>query len=82
MQNLKSKSGVVKKTKIICSLNKKDSNYDDPIVDLEIEVYHVRQVFLDFKSQANIMAKDTWEQLGKSRLKEFDIYLKLVKIKE
>ena len=64
-------------TKNICSLNKKDKSDADPLVDLEIEEYHVRQVVLDFGSQVNIMTRDTWEQLGIPRLSESDIYLKL-----
>ena len=43
----------------------------------EIEGYHVRQVVLDFVSQVNIMILDTWEQLGRPRLYESGIYLKL-----
>ena len=39
-----------KQTKNICSLNKKDKSDADPLVDLEIEGYHVRQVVLDFGS--------------------------------
>ena len=37
-----------KQTKNIYSLNQKDKNDVDPLVDLEIEGYHVRQVVLDF----------------------------------
>ena len=66
-----------KQTKNICSLNQKDKSYADPLVDLEIEGYHVRQVILDFGSQVNIMTRDTWEQLGRPRLNESGIYLKL-----
>ena len=32
---------------------------------------------LDFGSQVNIMTRDTWEQLGRPRLYELGIYLKL-----
>ena len=46
-------------------LEKKYKNDVEPLVDLEIEGYHVRQVILDFGSQVNIMTRDTWEQLGK-----------------
>ena len=66
-----------KQTKNICSLNQKDKSDADPLVDLEIEGYHVRQVVLDFDSQVNTMTWDTWEQLGRTRLYEFGIYLKL-----
>ena len=66
-----------KQTKNICSLNKKDKGDADPLVDLEIEGYHVRQVVLDFGSQVNIMNHDTWEQMGRPRLYESGIYLKL-----
>ena len=66
-----------KQTKNICSLNKKDKGDSDPIVDLEIEGYHIRQVVLDFGSQVNIMTHDTWEQMGRPRLYESGIYLKL-----
>ena len=44
-----------KQTKNICSLNQKDKSDADPLVDLEIEGYHVRQVVLDFGSQVNTM---------------------------
>ena len=53
-----------KQTKNICSLNKKYKSDVGPLVDLEIEGYHIRQVVLDFGSQVNIMTRDTWEQLG------------------
>ena len=53
-----------KQNKIICSLNKKYKSDVDPLVDLEIEGYHVQQVVLDFGSQVNIMMQDTCEQLG------------------
>ena len=66
-----------KQTKNIYSLNQKDKSDADPLVDLEIEGYHVRQVVLDFESQENIMTRDTWEQLGRPRLYESGIYLKL-----
>ena len=49
-----------KQTKNICSLNQKDKNDVDPLVDLEIEGYHVWQVVLDLGSQVNIMTWDTW----------------------
>ena len=49
----------------------------DPLVDLEIEGYHVRKVVLDFGSQVNIMTHDTWEQLGRPRLYKSRIYLKI-----
>ena len=64
-------------TKNICSLNQKGKSDADPLVDLEIEGYHVRQVVLDFGSQVNIMTHDTWEQMGRPRLYESRIYLKL-----
>ena len=67
-----------KQTKNICSLNKKDKSDADPLVDLKIEGYHVRQVVLNFGSQVNIMTHDTWEQMGRPRLYESCIYLKLV----
>ena len=66
-----------KQTKNICSLNRKEKSDADPLVNLEIEGYHVRQVVLDFGSQVNIMTHDTWEQLGRPRLYELGIYLKL-----
>ena len=49
----------------------------DPLVNLEIEGYNVRQVILKFASQVNIMTRDTWEQLGRPQLNESGIYLKL-----
>ena len=66
-----------KQGKNICSLNKKDKGDADPLVDLEVEGYHVRQVVLNFGSQVNIMTRDTWEQMGRPRLYESGIYLKL-----
>ena len=41
LYNLKNKSGVDKISKSICILNKKDKNDVEPLVDLEIEGYHV-----------------------------------------
>ena len=65
LYNIKKKSSMEKQTKNICSLNQKDKSDDDPLVDLDIEGYHVRQVVLNFGSQVNIMTRDTWEQLGR-----------------
>ena len=58
---MKHKKYTDKQTKNICSLNKKDKSDVDPLVNVEIEGYHVRQVILDFSSQVNIMTQDTWE---------------------
>ena len=44
---------------------KKDKSDADPLVNLEIEGYHVQQVVLEFGSQVNIMTRDTWEQWGR-----------------
>ena len=55
----------------------KDKNDVDPLVDLEIEGYHIHPVVVGFGSQGNIMTQDTWEQLGRPRLNESGIYLKL-----
>ena len=52
---MKHKNNTKKQSKNICSLNKKDKSDAEPLVDLEIEGYHVRQVLLDFNSQLNIM---------------------------
>ena len=78
LYNLKNKSGVDKISKSICILNKKDKNDVEPLVDLEIEGYHVQQVILDFGSHEDIMTRDTWEQLRKPLLNESGIYLNLV----
>ena len=77
LYKIKHNNNTERQTKSICSLNKKDKSDADPLVDLEIEGYHVRQVVLDFGSQVNIMTRDTWEQLGRRRLYESGIYLKL-----
>ena len=74
---IKNKTCMDKQTNNICNLNKKDKNDSNPLVDLEIEGYHVWQVVLDFRSQVNIMTRDTWEQLGRPWLSESRIYLKL-----
>ena len=58
-------------------MNQKDKSDANPLVDLEIESYHVRQVVLDFGSQVNIMTRDTWEHMGRPRLYESGIYPKL-----
>ena len=62
---MKHNNNTEKQTKNICSLNQQDKSDADPLVDLEIEGYHVRQVVLDFRSQVNIMTRYTWEQLVK-----------------
>ena len=62
---IKCNNNTKEKTKNICNLNQKDKSDADPLVDLEIEGYHVRQVVLNFGSQVNIMTRDTWEQLGR-----------------
>ena len=66
-----------KQTKNISSLNQKDKSDADPLVDLEIEGYHVWQVSPDFGSQVNIMTRYTWDKLGRPQLNESGIYLKL-----
>ena len=58
-------------------MNQKDKSDADPLVDLEIEGYHVRKVVINFGSQVNIMTQDTWEQLGRPLLNKLGIYLKL-----
>ena len=73
LYNMKHSNNTEKQTKNICSFNQKDKSDADPLVDLEIEGYHVRQVVLDFSSQVNIMAHNTWEQLGRPRLYESGI---------
>ena len=60
LYNMKHINNSEKQTKNICSLNQKDKSDADPLVDLEIEGYHVRQVVLDVGSQVNIMTRDTW----------------------
>ena len=61
LYNMKHTNNRKKQAKNICSLKQKDKSDADPLVDLEIEGYHVRQVVLDFGSQVNIMTHDTWE---------------------
>ena len=50
-----------KQTKNICILSQKYKSDADPLVKLEIEGYHIRQVVLEFGSQVNIMTQDRWE---------------------
>ena len=76
LYNIMNKYVVEKQAKSVCNLNQKDKSDVDPLVDLEIEGYHVLQFVLDIGSQVNIMTKDTWEQLGKPRLNESGIDLK------
>ena len=78
LYKIKDNKSTVKQTNNIYNLNQKDKSDADPLVDLEIEGCHVRQVVLDFGSQVNIMTRHTWEQLGEPRLYESGIYLKLV----
>ena len=77
LYKIKHNNNTEKQTKNICSLNQKEKSDANPLVDLENEGYHVRQVVLDFGSQVNIMTHDTWEQLGRPRLYKSGIYLKL-----
>ena len=77
LYNMKHNNNIEKQTKNICSINQKVKSDFDPLVDLEIEGYHVQQVVLDFGSQVDIMNGNTWEQLGRPRLYESGIYLKL-----
>ena len=74
---MKHNNNTEKQTKNICILNQKDKSDADPLVDLEIEGYHVQQVVLDFGPHVNIMTRDTWEQLAIPRLYESGIYRKL-----
>ena len=55
---------------------REDKSDAEPLVDIEIEGYHVRQVVLDFNSQVNIMTWDTSEKLGRPKLYDSGIYLK------
>ena len=41
LYNMKHNNNIEKQTKNICSLNQKDKSDADPLVDLEIEGYHV-----------------------------------------
>ena len=50
LYKIKHNKYIEKQTKNICSLNQKDKSDADPLVDLEIEGYHVRQVVLNFGS--------------------------------
>ena len=50
MYNIKNKSNEEKQSKNICRLNQKDKNDVNPLVNLEIEGCHVRQVVLNFDS--------------------------------
>ena len=68
---------IEKQTNNICILNKKYKSDANPLVNLEIEGYHIRQVVLYFGSQVNIMTRDAWEQMGQPQLYESGIYLKL-----
>ena len=70
LYNMKHNNNIEKQTKNICTINQKDKSDVDPLVDLEIKGYNVRQVVLDFGSQVNIMTLDTWEQLGRPGLYE------------
>ena len=50
LYNMNHSNNTEKQTKNICSLNQKDKSDADPLVDLEIEGCHVRQVVLNFDS--------------------------------
>ena len=50
LYKIKHNKNTEKKTKNICSLKQKDKSDAEPLVDLEIEGYHVQQVVLDFGS--------------------------------
>ena len=52
-------------------------NEFDPQVDLQINESLIPKVVLDFKSQVNILTKDTWEKLGRPQLVKSDYNLKL-----
>ena len=56
---MKHNNNTEKQTKNICSLNQKDKSIADPLVDLEIEGYHVRQVVLDFNKEAKVVGRRT-----------------------
>ena len=49
----------------------------DPQVDLQINEFLIPKVVLDFRSQVNILKKDTWGKLGWPQLVKSDYYLKL-----
>ena len=58
-------------------MNSNIQNDFDPQVYLQINEFLIPRVVLDFKSQVNILTKDTWEKLGLPQLVKSDYYLNL-----
>ena len=77
LYKIKHSNNTEKQTKSICSLNRKDKSDADPLVYLEIEGYHVRQVVLDFRSQVNIMNWDTILPFCTKCIKSFTVLFRL-----
>ena len=69
-------SGKIQKT--IYSLGKSESPYLDPLVDLVVNGYNIRQVVVDFGSQVNVLPRSTWIKIGRPQLQESGIYIRLV----
>ena len=74
---LKDESTTPRISKNIAYMSNNTQNDFDPQVDLQINEFLIPKVVLEFKSQVNILTKDTWEKLGQPQLFKYDYYLKL-----
>ena len=74
---LKDESTTPRISKNIAYMRSNTQNDFDPQVDLQINEFLIPKVVLDFRSQVNILRKDTWEKLVRPQLVKSDYYLKL-----
>lgn len=74
---LKEEAYTPKITKNITYIGSNTQNNFESQVDLQINELPIPKVVLDFGSQVNILAKSTWEKLGRPLLVKSNYYLKL-----
>ena len=68
MSILKEEVYTPKVSKNIAYMGSNIQNDFDPQVDLQINELLITKVVLDFRSQVNILTKNTWEKLGRPQL--------------
>ena len=60
MNTIKKDTNNAKLPRNLCILRKKVKTYIVPLVDLDINIYCISQVILDFGLQENIMTRTMW----------------------
>jgi hypothetical protein len=64
--------------KILCQLSQEEqTNEFDPQFDLKINKNLIKQVIFDFRSQVNILPRETWVQIEKPPMQHIMNFMKL-----